>query len=354
MKVVATLIISTVVVLSLLGFFLKHNNLSTINPATAQMQSVWNQWKAQYGVSYANAEEDAAKFTVFTQNYNKIMTHNSGNSSFRMALNKFADLTGEEFKSVYATCYQGEGLKGGLNDEYCPSAENCESFSFSSFSPINWETSGAVTGVKNQGECGSCWSFSTTGALEALNFLNHKILISFSEQQLVSCATQCEACNGCFPYLAMEYTAQAGIEPEKLYPYTSGNGQVAACSYNSKLAVKVNSGYQCVQQENAEQMYGALTQQPVSIAVEADQNAWQFYSSGVVNSECGASLDHAVLLVGYSNDENNEEAWYVKNSWGTDWGVSGYIYLGASAQNNEENGGYGVCGILRCGTIPTA
>jgi len=212
---------------------------------------------------------------------------------------------------------------------------------------------GAVTAIKNQGQCGSCWAFSTTGSLEGLYYLNHSVLLSFSEQQIVSCDTTCEACDGCWPYMAMLYTAKAGIEPEKLYPYVSGNGEVPKCHYKKNLTVSANTGYQCVQQENSEQLLAALTQQPVSIAVEADQSAWQFYSAGVVNSECGAALDHAVLLVGWGAFQGEDNFnWFVKNSWGADWGMNGYIWIGAGSTNNEQNEGYGQCGILRCATLP--
>jgi cathepsin L len=324
-----------------------------VHPAhQSDLQSLWSQWKVQHGKAYSTAVEDSERFEIFTENHAKVQRVNSDSSyTYKLALNKFADLSGSEFSATFASCHKGE-LKGD-GDAYCPSAVNCPAIKEDNYTVLNWTTSGAVTGVKNQGQCGSCWSFSTTGALEGLNFLTNKLLVSFSEQQLVSCATQCDACDGCWPYLAMEYAATAGIEPEKLYPYVSGNGDVPKCKYQSAAALKVNTGYQCIQQESSQQLFDALVQQPVSIAVEADQNAWQFYSSGVVNSECGAALDHAVLLVGFSNDESNGEAWYVKNSWGTDWGMSGYIWIGAGSAANQENNEYGMCGILRCATIPT-
>jgi len=208
---------------------------------------------------------------------------------------------------------------------------------------VDWRSS-AVTPVKDQGSCGSCWAFSTTGSLEGLNFLNNSLLVSFSEQQLVDCASQCYGCDGCWPATAMTYTSTNGIEPEKLYPYKGVQG---TCKYKAAAAAKVNpGGYQCIMQQAQGQVMTALTWQPVSIAVEADQAAWQSYSGGVVSNNCGDTLDHAVLLVGY--DDTND-AWYVKNSWGTDWGESGFIYLGTST---SENGGFGVCGIYRCPTIP--
>jgi len=142
----------------------------------------------------------------------------------------------------------------------------------------------------------------------------------------------------------MAYTAANGIELEKVYPY---NGEGGSCKYQKSLALAANTGSQCVNPQNFDQMYSALTQQPVSIAVEADQDAWQLYSAGIVSKNCGDALDHAVLIAGYSQSES---AWYVKNSWGTSWGMSGYIWI---SDNQAANDKWGVCGILSCGNIPT-
>jgi len=141
----------------------------------------------------------------------------------------------------------------------------------------------------------------------------------------------------------MNYTATYGLEPEKIYPYKASKGK---CKYQQLAALKVNTGYQCIQQKSVEQLKAAVAMQPVSIAVEADQDAWQHYSHGTVTSGCGALLDHAVLLTGYDTKKN---IWIVKNSWGTSWGDRGYIHLSMDAKANQ---GYGVCGILRCATIP--
>jgi C1A family cysteine protease len=337
-KVVAFL---GVVALSLVAF-------QQYMPVTAQneteMQQLWAAWKTQFGKHYSTPQEDEARFLIFQQNYAKVQAHNADpTQTFTMAMNLFADLTGEEFSAQMASCHGT-----GVGDEYCPSAVDCPTYPDANFTSINWTTTGAVTPIKNQGQCGSCWAFSTTGALEALYFLNQsqKLLVSFSEQQLVDCASSCYGCDGCWPYMAMEYTAQYGIEPEKVYPYKGVQG---TCQYKSSLAIKVNTNYSCVTQKSVDQLKAALQIQPVSVAVEADQNAWQLYSKGVVTSGCGATLDHAVLLTGFGTYDN-QQAWYVKNSWGTSWGLNGYIWLGTST---SQNTGYGVCGILRCGTLPT-
>jgi len=306
----------------------------------SDIETLWASWKTQYGKTYSTQGEDTARMAIFATNYAKVQAHNAAGSTFTMALNKFADLTGEEFKAKYASCHGT-----GVEDQYCPSAVNCPTLPETNVSSVNWTAAGAVTPIKNQGDCGSCWAFSTTGCLEGLYYLNHSVLISFSEQQIVDCDTQCDGCDGCWPYLALEYTAQNGIEPEKLYPYKGVQGK---CEYKASLAVHANTGYQCVSQKSVSQLQAAAVGQPVSVAVEADQDAWQLYSGGVVTSQCGDALDHAVLVTGYGSVDNTD-AWIVKNSWGADWGVNGYIFIGQDASANQ---GYGVCGILRCGTLP--
>jgi C1A family cysteine protease len=303
---------------------------------------LWAEWKLQYGKTYATDVEESQRFTIFSQNFAKVQAHNADSTqTFTMAMNQFADLTGAEFKTIYASC------TGGFSATDCPSNNECAPFPSTNLTSINWTTQGAVTPVKNQEQCGSCWAFSTTGSLEGLNFLNKSILLSFSEQQLVDCAQSCEGCDGCWPYIAMEYTAQAGIELEAVYPYNAEQGN---CKYTPSLALSVNTGYQCVPTKSTGQLLAALAGQPVSIAVEADQNAWQLYSSGVVSKGCGDALDHAVLVTGYSAAPFGKgNAWYVKNSWGQSWGMNGYIWL---ADIPTENQGYGVCGILSCANIP--
>lgn len=283
-------------------------------------------------------EEETHRFGVFVNNYAKILKWNSENRGSTQALNKFADLTGEEWKAIYASGRPSDG------DKLCPSANNCPTLPEVNYTSINWVQKGAVTAVKDQGQCGSCWAFSTTGSLEGLYYVNRSILLSFSEQQMLDCDSQCQACNGCFTYLAMTYTAKNGIESDKIYPYKATKG---TCKYNQNLALKVNTGYQCVTQKSVPQLLSALSYNPVSVDVEADQSAWQFYSKGIVSSGCGYKLDHSVLLTGYDNI-NGTNVFIVKNSWGTSWGQQGYIYLSADPSINN---GYGTCGILGCPTL---
>jgi C1A family cysteine protease len=335
--------IAILITLLLLVNVYKHITPQMMDIEDESMQELWEMWKAQYNKGYQTDREENSRFEIFKTNVNKINRWNSQKHTYTKAVNKFADLTGPEFKEKYSMCH-GPGLG---KDTMCPSADKtCPTYE-ETFKPVvNWTITGAVTPVKDQKECGSCWAFSTTGVLEALYFLNHSHLISFSEQQLVDCANECYGCMGCWPYLALEYTQQNGLEPEKLYPYTAEDGK---CRYKKALAVHTNTGYECVAQNNINQMKGAVNLLPVSIGVEADQEAWQFYHDGVVTQECGPNLDHAVLLTGYGPVPGYKgDAWFVKNSWGSDWGVNGYIFIG----QNKLNDDFGVCGILRCGVIP--
>jgi len=213
----------------------------------------------------------------------------------------------------------------------------------------DWRAQGAVTPVKNQQQCGSCWAFSTTGSLEGLNFITNGDLESYSEQQLVDCSGQYgnEGCDGGWPFWAMEYTAAQGIELESVYPYTAQDG---TCQYDSSSVVFTNGGYGNVTNYNEVDMETQILVQPLSVCVEADQSVFQLYTGGVITSaSCGTQLDHAILAVGY-NDQETTPYWIVKNSWGTSWGNAGYVYIGKSSSTND----YGICGIAMNVAYPTA
>jgi len=302
------------------------------------LNSLWSAWKVQNKKAYTAAEE-VTRFGIFIENFNKIHRLNAESEGVKFAVNKFADLTATEFKFKYASSgfsevqAQAPRLRrdiGALPDS------------------VDWRNKGAVTPVKDQGQCGSCWTFSTTGVLEGFYFVNNGKLLSFSEQQIVDCDTdQDEGCNGGWPYLAVEYAAKNGLEQESDYPYTAEDGD---CKYNKAKATKVAGGYQFVTANSTDSLKAALVNGPVSVAIEADQDVFQFYSKGVISTGCGAELDHAVLAVGYQK-VGVLEAFIVKNSWGTSWGADGYVFISTI---NKLNKNQGACGILAQPVIPTA
>ena len=221
---------------------------------------------------------------------------------------------------------------------------------------VDWVTAGAVTPVKNQGQCGSCWSFSTTGALEGAFFIKTGTLDSFSEQQLVDCDTRKNGgkdmgCNGGLMDNAFSWIEKnGGLCTEAEYPYKSGTTKTGGSCDTSCEVVKGSDikDFVDVTPNSDDAMMTALVQQPIAIAIQADQKSFQLYKSGVFTDSCGTGLDHGVLAVGYGT-MSGKDYYRVKNSWGETWGDSGYIYLG---RGSEFNKGKGQCGMLMQASYP--
>lgn len=267
------------------------------------------------------------RYSIFENNLNIINQHNEKNLSWKMAINKFADLTASEFKSRNF-CYSRN-----LQDKNYTNFDN----SIISPSELDWVSKGAVTPVKDQKQCGSCWAFSTTGSVESAYFLSTGKLVSLSEQQLVDCSGSYgnEGCNGGEMSDAMSYIKDKGICLEKDYSYSASDGKCKKCKSQTKIDSFVD-----VPANNETALLQAVSLQPVSVAIEADTSVFQFYSSGVMDSKsCGTQLDHGVLVVGYGT-KDGKDYWKVKNSWGASWGDNGYILIGRNSNAKE-----GICGI---------
>jgi len=189
---------------------------------------------------------------------------------------------------------------------------------------IDWVSKGAVTPVKNQASCGSCWAFSSTGAMEGGYFVASGKLVSLSEEDLVQCDHGSSGCHGGLMDQAFEWVQSNGICSEDSYPYTSGGGRTGKCKKSCTPAVTV-TGHTDVPSQDEDALKKAVSGQPVSVAIEADKGAFQMYGGGVLdNPACGTKLDHGVLVVGYGTD-SGKDYWKVKNSWGGSWGEEGYI-----------------------------
>jgi cathepsin L len=239
-------------------------------------------------------------------------------NTYKLGITVFADMTAEEFKSrILMPDLPARTYADSL---VIPEGR----FAASSLEEIDWTAKGAVSAVKNQGQCGSCWSFSTTGALESSYFLEHKQMMSFSEQQLVDCCGAkgfgCQGCSGAWPEDAMNYVNKFGIMGESEYPYTARDGQCKNTD-SAKKILNASQPWSMVRKGDVDQLANALKVQPISICVDASR--WSLYKSGVFNNCKTQPLDHAVLLVGVAADGT----WRVKNSWSTGWGESGYIRL---------------------------
>jgi cathepsin L len=283
---------------------------------------------SEFGKSYGTKAEFKFRLEQYKQTLKKMADHESNAAhGSTVAHNEFSDWTEAEYKRLL-----GYKMKETTAEAELLNTENLQT-------EVDWRTKGAVTGVKNQGHCGSCWAFSTTGAVEGAWKLAGNTLTSFSEQQLVDCSKQNNGCNGGLMDYAFQYIETAPLMLETDYPYKGTDG---VCEYTKSKGVgKVKSFKDVRRDATGSQLMAALNSGPVSVAIEADQFVFQGYSGGVITSGCGTQLDHGVLAVGYGG-VGDEQYFLVKNSWGASWGDAGYVKIAPSQ-----------CGITMQPSYPT-
>jgi len=313
-----------------------------------QFEFLFSKWTKQYGINYNVREELLNRKKIFADNLEQVALHNFlGNSSYELHMNEFAAQTQDEFSNSHFGFNGGENQPKINRDFYQIDVEELTSLQQKSLpASIDWTTKGAVTPVKNQGSCGSCWAFSTTGGLEGAYYLKTGKLVSFSEQNLVSCDHVDQGCNGGLMDNADRFIQRNhGLCTEEDYPYVSGRGGRALCKKCNVVDGSIPKQIVDVQ-HTEESMEAAVAKRPVSVAIEADQMSFQFYRRGVLTGNCGSRLDHGVLVVGYGT-LNGQKYFKVKNSWGPSWGQNGYILI----QRGKQVRG-GECGVLLSASYP--
>jgi C1A family cysteine protease len=310
-------------------------------------------WASDFNVDIIDETKLVNIFENWIDNDRFIDEHNSKNLSYVLGHNQFSGMSQLEFSKYLININNDVSSLESFDFEYIESTLPTY---------VNWIDNGAVSPVKDQGQCGSCWSFSTTGALEGAYYIKTNKLQLFSEQQLVDCDTlrnggKDMGCNGGLMDNAFKWIEKnGGLCSELEYPYISGDTtKSGTCNKGCEL---VNGsqvkGIVDVPPSDDNAMMNAIYKQPVSVAIEADQREFQLYKSGVFTGACGTNLDHGVLVVGYGIEMNNEY-YLVKNSWGEYWGKDGYIMLGKGKDPNTNkpyNNGSGQCGILLQASYP--
>ena len=299
------------------------------------LHSQFNDFVFFHNKSYNSESEYHKRFDIFSNNYNFINDMNHRNLTFRLDINEYGDMHPEEFSTIM------NGFNGLI--DRTSSCNSFESKVATDSLPVSfdWRDKGGVTEVKNQGQCGSCWSFSSAGAMEGAWYIKTGNLVNISEQQLIDCSKTYGnlGCNGGLMDSAFEYAIDNGMCLYDDAPYEMQTGKcsdVSSCNKQAFFDYCVD-----VTPNNQQHLKEAVNYSPVSIAIEADTRVFQFYSDGIITSEsCGTTLDHGVLIVGYGV-ENDVEYWTVKNSWGSSWGENGYVRIERSDSTDDA----GVCGI---------
>lgn len=356
------------------------------------LEGKFNEWVSEFRIMFDNDQHYSAVYKNWELNHKYIEFVNNDNRTYTLGHNQFSGMSDDEYRAflnkdlmdrgVELASFDGskiDKIKEKLDEAKClygcaknhKNVKNIETVkcvvdcldmdtemdSFdSAVSSIDWVEKGAVTGVKNQGQCGSCWSFSTTGALEGAYFNKYGKLVSFSEQELVDCDNfknggRDHGCNGGLMDNAFKWIkGNGGLCTESAYPYVSGTTRTASdCKTDCALVENSRiSSFVDVPKSSDEEMMSALQITPIAVAIQADQKDFQLYKSGVFTADCGTKLDHGVLLVGYGSKDGSDY-YRIKNSWGTTWGDDGYIYFG---RGDKFNNGDGQCGVLLQGSYP--
>ncbi|KAF3656618.1 Senescence-specific cysteine protease SAG39 [Capsicum annuum] len=313
------------------------------------MRARHEQWIAHHEKVYNNLNEKEMRSKIFKENVERIETFNAGeDKGYKLGVNKFADLTNEEFRVLHL------GYKRSSHPKVMSSSKPNTHFRYANVTDIpptmDWRKKGAVTPIKDQKDCGCCWAFSAVAAMESLHQLKTGKLNPLSEQELVDCDVEGEdvGCSGGLLDTAFKFIMKnKGLTTEANYPYEGADG-VCNKKKSAVSAAKI-TGYEDVPANNEKALLQAVANQPVSVAIDGSSFDFQFYSSGVFSGSCSTWLNHAVTAVGYGATSDGTKYWIIKNSWGSKWGENGYIHMKRDIDDRE-----GLCGLAMEASYPTA
>jgi len=318
-----------------------------------EVEKEFMNWLAKHGKNYGTKEEYQFRLNVFAKKMSFIEKfHEENSEGHDLELNHMADFTHAEYKRLLGFGVEKKALGGDGHDfrhhgRHHRGGKHQRNLSTVA-DAVNWVDQGAVTPVKNQGQCGSCWSFSATGSMEGRYQIKNGSLVSLSEQQLVDCskAQGNLGCNGGLMDAAFTYAEATPLETEAQYPYTGTDG-----SCHAKGGSVAPTSFTDVPAKSAADLKAAAAEGPVSIAIDAAGIGFQLYHGGIMKGGglfgCGTSLDHGVLLVGYGTDAG-KDYWLVKNSWGASWGEKGYFRLARDDSSKDA----GTCGLQLQASYP--
>ncbi|CAH1174073.1 unnamed protein product [Phaedon cochleariae] len=293
-----------------------------VSISAASDQELWADFKKTHGKTYKSLKEEKLRYNIFQDTVRQIAEHNvkyeNGESTYYLAINKFSDITDEEFRAMMMENVASRPSLEGVEQANLTVGAAPES--------IDWRSKGAVLPVRAQGHCGGCWAFSAVASVEGQAAIKSGSQIPLSVQQLIDCSTSYgnHGCNGGLTISGFKYIQYNGLESEADYPFRGVDTTCKANGYGRSV-VKL-TGYKQVEASELSLKEAVGTIGPISITVYA--TLWKSYGGGIFNNELclGDTLNHGVTAVGYGV-ENGEKFWTIKNSWGAEWGESGYIRL---------------------------
>lgn len=340
---------------------LRSSDVEEVSSLTTAMP-MFVSWSETHAKQYTTQEEFVERAKIWKKNHERIESHNNRSPmpSYTLGHNEYSDMTEDEFarhfklgKYSNPVKLEKEGAQNLINGHAEVKVArhlNEDHLPLQLPDYVNWIAMGGVTPVKNQGACGSCWAFSTTGALEGAKYVKTGELVALSEQNLLDCDHKDLGCSGGLMDNAFKFDEKSGgLCSEADYPYEAVQGKVCNPMNCTDVPGSEVETFYDVPPADEKSLLAAIASQPISVAIQADQFAFQFYKGGVLTDDsCGDNLDHGVLAVGYGSDlDTNEPYFLVKNSWGETWGEEGYIRL--SRNSKGENG---MCGILKMASYP--